>query len=288
MEAALRVEGVCKRFPGFALTDVSFELPRGYVMGFVGRNGSGKTTVIRIIMALMRRDAGSVQIFGREQGTDAIELRERIGFVYDEQGFHGGMTVAATGRMIAPFYSTWNGREFARRLEHFDLDPTQKTADLSRGQRMRLALAIALAHDAELLVMDEPTSGLDPVFRSELIDILHGILQDGRKAIFFSTHLTTDLEKIADFVTFIDEGRIVLSESKEALQERFRIVKGPPEALTDRARTMCVGTRETHTGFEALSARADDLAELVGSRAVVELATLEDIMVYMTRGKGNE
>jgi ABC-2 type transport system ATP-binding protein len=153
---------------------------------------------------------------------------------------------------------------------------------------MRLALAVALSHDAELLILDEPTSGLDPVFRSELIDLLHGLIKDERKAVFFSTHLTSDLERIADFVTFIDKGRIVLSEPKDALQERFRIVRGPPEALSGRARGMCTGIRETPTGFEALSASADDLAALVGSRAVVERATLEDIMVYMTRGNGHE
>jgi ABC-2 type transport system ATP-binding protein len=222
----------------------------------------------------MRKDAGSVQVFGREQEPDDIELRERIGFVYDEQGFHGGMTVGATGRMVAPFYHRWSAEEFARLLRKFSMDPTRKTADLSRGQRMRLALAIALAHEADLLIMDEPTSGLDPVFRSELIDIFHGVIQDERKAIFFSTHLTSDLEKIADFVTFIDEGRIVFSESKEALQDRYRIVKGPTEALTDRARSLCAGVRETGTGFEALSASADDLAALVGSTAVVDKANL--------------
>ena len=287
METALRVEGLCKRFPGFALTDVSFSLPRGYVMGFIGRNGSGKTTTIKVIMQLMRKDSGSIQVLGRDQGRDDTELRERIGFVYDEPGFHGGMSVGATGRMVAPFYRHWSATEFARLLYDFDLDPSRKAADLSRGQRMRLALAIALAHEAELLIMDEPTSGLDPVFRSELVDILHGVIRDERKAVFFSTHITSDLEKIADFVTFIDEGRIVFSESKEALQDRFRIVKGPAEALTPRARGLCAGVRETRAGFEALSASAGDLADLVGSRAVVEKATLEHIMVYMTLGNGD-
>jgi ABC-2 type transport system ATP-binding protein len=284
---ALRVEGLCKRYPGFELSNVSFRLERGYVMGFIGRNGAGKTTTIKLIMGLIHRTSGRVEVLGREIGRDDVDIKERIGFVYDEHGFCNGMTVAGMGRMVAPFYKNWSASEFARLVKEFDLDPSRKTGELSRGQKTKLALAIALSHGAELIVMDEPTSGLDPVFRSELIDILYRVIQDERKAIFFSTHLTTDLEKIADFVTFIEGGRIVFTESKDALRERYRIVKGPIEGLTDRARGLCAGIRETRTGFEALSGSAEDLAALVGNRAVVEQANLEDIMVYMVRGSVN-
>jgi len=172
-------------------------------------------------------------------------------------------------------------------LREFGLDPAHKTGDLSRGQRTKLALALALSHGAELLVMDEPTSGLDPVFRSELIDILYRVIQDERKSIFFSTHNTTDLEKIADYITFIEDGKIVFSESKDDLLERYRIVKGPRERLNTQGREMCVGIRETRTGFEALSASAENLAALVGRDAVMEKANLEDIMVYTMKGAGN-
>jgi ABC-2 type transport system ATP-binding protein len=177
--------------------------------------------------------------------------------------------------------------EFARLVKEFGLDPVRKAGELSRGQRTKLALVLALSHGAELLVMDEPTSGLDPVFRSELIDILYRVIQDERKAVFFSTHNTSDLERIADYVTFIEGGRIIFSESKDGLRERYRIVKGPRERLTDRGRKLCVGIRETRTGFEALSASAEDLAAIVGDGAVVEKAGLEDIMVYMVKGNGD-
>jgi ABC-2 type transport system ATP-binding protein len=172
-------------------------------------------------------------------------------------------------------------------VKEFGLDPWRKAGELSRGQRTKLALALALSHDAELLVMDEPTSGLDPVFRSELIDILYRVIQDEHKSVFFSTHNTTDLERIADYITFIEDGKIVFSESKDTLLERYRIVKGSRECLSPRGREMCVGIRETRTGFEALSATAEDLAALVGEDVVVEKANLEDIMVYSVKGAGD-
>ncbi len=287
MENALRVDGLSKRFHGFELSNVGFVLERGAVMGFIGRNGAGKTTTIKLIMGLMRRDAGSIEILGRTIGADDAEAREKIGFVYDEHGFYGSMRVGAVGRMTAPFYRDWSAEEFDRHVREFGLDPLQKTGTLSRGQRTKLALALALSHGAELLIMDEPTSGLDPVFRSELIDILYRVIQDERKSIFFSTHNTSDLEKIADYVTFIEGGRIVFSESKDSLRERYRIVKGPLERLSARGRGMCIGVRETRSGFEALSASADELAAEVGGGVVVEKADLEEIMVYTVKGNGD-
>ena len=287
MEHALKVNGLSKHYSGFTLSDVSFSLERGSIMGFIGRNGAGKTTTIKLIMGLIHRDAGAIEILGRAMEKDDCEAREKIGFVYDEHGFYGNMTVRAFGRMIAPFYRNWNQAEFSRLAGEFELDPSLKAGELSRGQRTKLALALALAHGAELLIMDEPSSGLDPVFRSELVDILYRIIQDERKSIFFSTHNTTDLERIADYITFIDGGKIVFSESKDALFERYRIVKGPLERLSVQARELCVGIRETRLGFEALSASAEDLAALVGNEVIVEKANLEDIMVHFVKGAGN-
>ena len=287
MEHALKVNGLCKRYPGFTLSDVSFGLERGAVMGFIGRNGAGKTTTIKLIMGLIRKDGGSVEVLGREIENGDSEARAKIGFVYDEHGFYGSMTVGSIGRMTAHFYINWNMEEFARLVKEFGLNLSCKAEALSRGQRTKLALALALSHGAELLVMDEPTSGLDPVFRSELIDILYRVIQDERKSIFFSTHNTTDLERIADYITFVEEGKIVFSESKDDLLERYRIVKGPRERLNDRGRKMYVGIREMRTGFEALSATAEDLAAVLGKDVVVEKANLEDIMVYMVKGTGN-
>jgi ABC-2 type transport system ATP-binding protein len=288
MENAIKVTGLSKHYTGFELSDVSFSLPRGTVMGFIGRNGAGKTTTIKLIMGLIHKNAGSIEVLGKEMGPDSAEIREKIGFVYDEQAFYGGiMTVRDVGKMTGRFYKEWNNNEFSRLLKDFNLDPDQKTGALSHGQRTKLSIALALSHNAELLIMDEPSSGLDPVFRSEFIDILYRIIQDEHRSILFSTHITTDLEKIADYITLIDNGRIIFSEAKDDILDRYKIVKGPLSCLNEKGREMCVGVREMRTGFEALSASADKLAALIGADAITERATIEDIMVFTAKGETN-
>ena len=250
--------------------------------------GIGDDDEKAFIMGLILKDEGEIEVLGQEMGIDSSEIREKIGFVYDEHGFYGGMTVKGIGKITAPFYRNWDQNEFERLIDEFGLDPKCKAGELSRGQRTKLAIVLALSHGAELLVMDEPTSGLDPVFRSELLDILFQVIQDERKSIFFSTHITGDLERIADYITFIEDGKIMFSETKDELLERYKIVKGPLERLSTSAMKMCVGTRDTRTGFEALTASVEDLTEIVGKDMVVEKATLEDIMVYTVKGTEND
>jgi ABC-2 type transport system ATP-binding protein len=283
MDTVLRVENLAKRFPRFALEGISFSLERGYVMGFIGQNGAGKTTTIKCIMDLLRRDGGAIEVFGMDPRADGVSVREKIGFVYDELNVSGMLTGEDVRSFVAPLYRGWDEALFRRHAKEFDLDLGQHVEKLSRGQKVKLSLAFALSHGAELLIMDEPTSGLDPVFRAELLDILYGIIQDERKSIFFSTHITSDLEKIADHITFIDNGRLVFSDSKDAVLERFRLVRGPADSLTPQVRALCVGTRATGSGFEALTREAEEVASLVGPRAVIERASLEDIMVHTAR-----
>ncbi|NLA74357.1 MAG: ABC transporter ATP-binding protein [Deltaproteobacteria bacterium] len=284
MENAIKVTGLTKHYSGFELTDISFSLPRGTVMGFIGRNGAGKTTTIKLIMGLIHKDAGSIEVLGKEMGPDSADIRQNIGFVYDEQAFYGGiMTARDVGKMTGRFYKEWNKEEFYRLLKNFNLDPEQKTEALSRGQRTKLSIALALSHNAELLIMDEPSSGLDPVFRNEFIDILYRIIQDEHRSILFSTHITSDLEKIADYITLIDNGRVVFSDAKDEILDIYKIVKGSLNRLDEKGRGMCVAVHEMRTGFEALSASADKLAALLGADAVTQRATIEDIMVYTVK-----
>ena len=287
MKYAIRVNNLSKHYKDFTLSDVSFELECGAVMGFIGRNGAGKTTTIKLIMGLIHKDSGSIRIMGEEAGADNYKIRDKIGFVYDEPGFYTGMTVKAVEKVTAPYYQKWDKDRFYSLIRKFGLDPDKKTGTLSHGEKTRLSLAIALSHNAELLIMDEPTSGLDPVIRSEFIDILYEIIQDERRSILFSTHITTDLERIADYITLIENGKIIISEPKDALLDKYRIVKGPLERLNNNGREMCIGYRETQTGFEALSSLPEDLAKLVGENAVVEKAKLEDLMVYSVKGVEN-
>ncbi len=288
MENALQVENLCKSYPNFTLSNISLTLERGKVMGFVGRNGAGKTTTIKMIMGLIKPSSGTIKIFGNTGDDKKNIVREHVGFVYDEPGFIGGMTIRGIGNMTRPFYKKWNQDEFVRRAAEFKLDLNRRIQELSQGQKTKLSLIIALSHDAELLIMDEPTSGLDPLFRSELIDILYQILEDDRKAILFSTHLTSDLDRIADYITFIDGGHLLFSETKESIRDCYRKVTGPRSILTEKARKHCIGIRETKDIFEAITHSENEVESNFDTCVKIESASLEDVMVHTLLGIDNE
>lgn len=285
MDKALRVMNVSKHYPGFNLSNVSFELERGYVMGLIGPNGAGKSTLIKLIMNLVKHDGGTIEVFGLDNQEHELEIKERIGFVYDTIPYYGMLTVSEMKSLIAPFYQKWNENVFRRYLKEFGLNPGQKIDTLSRGMQTKFQLAVALSHEAEFIIMDEPTSGLDPVFRSELLDILYDIIQDEEKTILFSTHITTDLEKIADYITFINDGQLVFCMPKDEVLDRYAVVKGGLELLGSGLERRFVGMRRGHTGFAALTDDAEALMREYGQKLVVEKASLEDIMVYMVRGE---
>ncbi|HHW48708.1 MAG TPA: ATP-binding cassette domain-containing protein [Clostridiaceae bacterium] len=210
----LRVSNLVKKYDNFSLKNVSFNVPKGYIMGFIGQNGAGKSTTIKAIMNLIDFDGGSIEIFGLDNRKHCNEIRNRIGYVSEEQYFYEDMTVEWTGKFIGSFYSKWDEGYFRKLLEQFSLDSRKKIKELSKGMKTKLSLALALGHRPELLILDEPTSGLDPVVRSEFLEIFLEIVQDDSCSIFFSSHITTDIEKVADYVTIIDNGRIILSEEE--------------------------------------------------------------------------
>jgi ABC-2 type transport system ATP-binding protein len=282
---ALEIRGLRKVYPGFVLEDVSFALPRGYVMGLIGPNGAGKTTIIKLVMNLVARTAGDIAVFGRESRAHEVEVKSRIGFVYDEPCFPHDATARDLGRALGPFYPGWSDERYRSLLREFDVPEARRFKKLSQGMQMKLALALALAHDADLLLMDEPTAGLDLGFRRELLDHLSGILQDEGKSVLFSTHVTSDLERIADFVTFIREGRLVFTLPKDELRDRWGIVKGNGHLLERLEGLPVHGVRESPYGVEALVADVTAARELCGEDTVIDRATLDDVMVFMTRGR---
>lgn len=284
-DTILSVRNLTKRFQDFTLQSVSFNLPRGYVMGFIGPNGSGKTTTLKLIMNLMRKDSGEINVFGLEHQTQAREIRERIGFVFDENHYYDELTLRDMSRIVASFYKYWDPKVFAHYLKDFDLNPKQKIKQLSKGMKMKFSLAVALSHQADLLIMDEPTAGLDPLIRSELLEILTALLQDERKSVFFSTHITSDLDKIADFVTFLNNGQIVLSSPKDDILDNYGIVKGAQELLTPETKRLFVGLKTNSFGFEGLIRDKRSLAQSFKERVVLEKPTLEDIMLYTVKGE---
>ena len=283
MDKILEVNNLRKEYKYFTLNNISFSLQRGYIMGFIGPNGAGKSTTIKLIMNLIHRNQGTIKIFGLDNIKHEKEIKDRIGFVYDENYYYEELTMDTMKKIVMPFYSKWDDDAFNKYMKDFDLNPKKKIKELSKGMKMKFALAIALSHNAELIIMDEPTSGLDPVFRREILDILYSIIQDESKSIFFSTHITTDLEKIADYITFINEGSIVFSKTKDDIMESYGIVKGGLELLNDSSRKEFLGIRENAFGFEALTDDQNKVKKLFGDKVVIEKPSLEDIMVYMVR-----
>ena len=279
----LKIENLNKKFKNFEIKDVSFELKKGYIMGFIGPNGSGKTTTIKLITNLLKKDSGSIEVFGKDNIKFEREIKDRIGFVYDEGYFYEDLTIKQMKNIVAPFYTQWDEKLFKKYMKDFSLDETQKINKLSKGMKMKFALAIALSHNADLIIMDEPTSGLDPIFRREILDILYSIIQDENKSIFFSTHITTDLERIADYITFIDEGEIIFSKEKDLILESYAVVKGGNEDLTPELEKSLLGFRKTNVGFEALTDDKNMIRDLLGEDVLIEKPSLEDIMFYIAR-----
>ena len=281
---ALAVTGVTKHYDsGFALDDVTFDLPKGYIMGLIGPNGAGKSTLIKLILNMIRRDHGSIQVLGLDNIIDEEAVKERLGVVFDSSYLYEQWKVSKVERIVAPLYPAWNGDRYRRYLDDFGLGGAQngkkKIKDLSRGMQMKLMLAIALSHDAKLLILDEPTSGLDVLARDELMDMLHAYIEDGEHSALFSTHITVDLERAADFIAYITGGRLYYTGPKDEFEESFRIVKGGPDELAQLPAGVVLGSHTYQTGFDAL-VRSDSLGTVSAAVAdiVVEPASIDDII----------
>jgi ABC-2 type transport system ATP-binding protein len=283
MNAALEFDGITKNYKGFTLEPATFELPRGYIMGLIGPNGAGKTTLIKLVLNLIRGNAGAVRVFGLDHLEHEKQIKARIGYVPDEPKFHEDIALKHLKLATAPFYPRWDEARFDSLVEAFDLPLDRKFKKLSQGQKTQFALALALSQGAELLILDEPTSGLDPVFRRELLKMLGELLQDEKTSVLFSTHLTADLERIADFITFIRDGRVVFSSPKDVVLERFALVKGGRELLDTDSRELFDGIRAHAHGVEGLTSRADEVRQRLGDRVAIERASLDDVMVLMER-----
>lgn len=278
MQDALRLQGVLKRYHGFTLDHVSFTLPSGCIMGFIGENGAGKTTTIKLILDMIRRDSGTVEIFGEDCRTMKRSAWEDIGVVLDSCGFSEELTGVHVGRIMAGIYKNWDEAEFERLLDNYHVDRNKKVKEYSRGMKMKLSLAVAMAHDTKLLILDEATSGLDPVAREELLESFQDFIQDERRSIFISSHIISDLEKICDYITFIHRGKLLFSEEKDVLLEDHGIFHGTKEALSELPEHAVAGIRESAFGVEALVRR-----DKIPAGISLDRAGLEDIMLFYSR-----
>jgi ABC-2 type transport system ATP-binding protein len=284
METVLKLTNVSKSFKDFELKNISFSLEPGYIMGFIGPNGAGKTTTIKLIMNLLRLNYGQIEVFGQDHVSFEKSIKDRIGFIYDECHFFDHLSIINNAKILGPFYSQWNESIFLDYLKRFELDPKKRLKKLSKGMKTKFQLAFALSHQADLLIMDEPTAGLDPIFRREFLDLLYELIQDEQKSIFFSTHITSDLDKVADYVTYINHGEIVFSESIESIKDTYRIVKGSNELINTLGTKALIGIKQTAYGFEALTNNSKHIKDIYGDSIVFEMPTLEDLMIFSKEG----
>lgn len=283
MKNILEVTGLNKSYDDFSLSNVTFSLPEDCITGFIGVNGAGKTTTLRSILRLTTKTSGSIKIFGMEMEQHECELKNRIGIVLDDGGFYDELTMSEMKNVIAPAYSSWSEQDYKNYMDRFSLNPKQKINTLSKGMRMKYALALALSHKAELLIMDEPTSGLDPLIRSQLLTILADYMNEGGKGVFFSTHITSDLEKAADVLIMIDHGKIVFEEEKDTLLDSYRVVKGDIKDLNQENRKLFKSIKVTDFGFTGITNQIKKVQECLQG-IVVERTTIEDIMLANIEG----
>jgi len=277
----LSVRNLCKRYPKFDLKDVSFSLESGYIMGFIGRNGAGKTTTLKSMLRLVHPDGGSVSMFGMDFAENEFACKQQIGFILGGVDYYPRKKLSIIADTTRRFYPHWDDAEYCRCMERFELDPEKKINELSAGMRVKFSLALALSHQARLLILDEPTSGLDPVSRDELLLLFQDLIEDGEHSVLFSTHIISDLEKCADFITYIKDGQILTSIEKDQFLETYCEVSGRSDQLTVDFAKKLIGLRRHDFGFEALIKKAD-LPAPVGTEVVP--ASLESIMIHIERG----
>ena len=279
MKNVIELKNVSKDYGDFKLDNISFEVPEGCVCGFIGQNGAGKTTTIQLILDTIARDSGEITLFGKSIDGDSASLREDIGLVFDEMGFHEFLTAKQINTIMKNVYKNWDEALYFDYLKKFSLPLKKACGSFSRGMRMKLQIATALSHGAKLLIMDEPTSGLDPIVRNEMLQIFREYVVKEDHTILLSSHITGDLEKLADEVVFIDGGRIVIKGNKDEILEKHGIIKCKKEELAGIDKVLIVSYELSSMGAEILVNDVNTARKLYPNM-VIEQAGLEEIMIY--------
>ena len=285
MQEILTVQGLCKKYPAFSLKNVSFSVQPGEIMGFIGRNGAGKTTTLKSIMNLVHYDSGYIAAFGKEMNEFELENKQRIGFALSELNYYPNRTIKNLVDVTKRFYKNFDEGKFAEVCKLFNLDQNKKLEELSSGMKVKYSVVMALSHKAELLILDEPTSGLDPVSRDEILDIFREIVKSGERAILFSTHITSDLDKCATGITYIHDGEIIYTGKKQDFVKSYLFV-------TDKSKNRSlegeyIASKELDDRIEGLI-NPDKKDVFVNAGATVAEPDLEQIMVYIERSKNRE
>lgn len=276
---ALDIRNLSKTYPNFQLKDVTFQLEQGYIMGFIGANGAGKTTTIKSMLNLIHTDSGEVRIFGKNIAEHELELKQDIGYAFGGIDFYTRSKIKTLTEVVKKFYSNWDDEIYSFYLRRFKLDENKKIVELSTGMRVKYSLALALSHGAKLLILDEPTSGLDPIARDDLLDLFQSLVAEGEISILFSTHITSDLEKCADYITYIHNGRIINSAEKEEFIDSYRLLNGSASQL-DQVKERLISYKTNSFGFTGLI-HSEDFDPSLDMKAT--RPTLEEIMIYFAK-----
>ena len=275
------VRDLCKQFDEFLLDHISFQVPKGRIVGFIGENGAGKSTTINLILDELKKDNGQIQIFGREHTSSSV--KEDIGVVFDECNFHDVFNVSDIEKILSGVYKSWDSSLYRQYLKKFKIPERKQIGSFSKGMKMKLSIICAMAHKPKLLILDEATTGLDPVVRDEMLDLFLEFIQDEECSIFFSSHITSDIQKIADYVILIHQGKIIFEEQKDDLVYHFGIVKCGREKFASISPDDYIIHRTTNVSVECL-VRDKEAIKRKYKDIVVDNATLEDIMLFYIKG----
>ncbi len=277
---AIEIKNLSKAFKEFKLDDLSLSLPTGTILGLVGENGAGKTTTIKLIMNAISADTGSVSVLGEVNTSKKFkEIKQDIGVVLDEANFPDVLNAKNINKIMEKTYKNWNQKTYFDYLEKFKLPTNKKFKEFSRGMKMKLSIAVALSHNAKLLILDEATGGLDPMARDEILDILNDFTRNENHSILFSSHITSDLEKICDYIAFIHDGKLILHEEKDMLLESYSIAKLSENEFLDVPNDAIVGKRKNNFGYEVLLKK-----DKINSAIALEKTTIEEIVLFMVKG----
>lgn len=282
-ENAIEIKNLCKHYDGFTLDNLSFCVPKGSIMGFVGQNGAGKSTTIKAILNIVKKDGGDIRILGLDHIRDEMEIKNKIAVVFDEVPFHDALNARQLDRILGDIYESWESDTFFSYLKRFSLPHKKALGQFSKGMKMKLQIAAALSHRAELLIMDEPTSGLDPVVRSEMLDVFMEFIQEESHTILLSSHITSDLERIADSVTFIHNGRLLLTDYKDDILYRHGIIQCSPKEAGGLPKEDIVSIRRSNYN---VSVMVKDKNNPRYQKYTVDNTSLDEILLYYVRGLG--
>lgn len=280
---AVEINGLIKKLGDFKLDIDNFEIEKGIITGFVGKNGAGKTTTINLIMNFLRRDSGNIKILGKEYTGKELNIKEKIGYIGDKSGFMKESRLKDIKNSISLFYKNWNEELYNNLIKKFELDESKVYKDCSKGQQRKFDIIMALSHKPEILIMDEPTSNLDPVVRDEFIKIIQNIMEKYEMTVFYSTHITSDLENVCDSIAFIEDGKIFLKGYRDDIIDSHKIVKGRLELLDNETRKYFISIDENKFGFEGLTNDCESVFELMGEEATYSRPRIEDLLKFYIR-----